>query len=91
MPVYYRTPLPEQSTARVTTGLLLGALVSAIAFGLAVFVLIAGQAANSALLLAVVAALCSFGFVWLCPCFIAYKELRRRRSGREQHPPAGEV
>ena len=81
MPVYYRTPILEQSTARVLAGLVVGALVSTTSFALAVFVLIAGQAANRSLLLAVVAVLVCFGAAWLCPCCIAYKELRRRRGG----------
>jgi hypothetical protein len=81
MPVYYQTPIPEQSTARVMAGLVLGVLVSTIFLALAVFVLIAGQAANRSLLLGVVAVLLCFGAAWLCPCYIAYKELRRRRSG----------
>lgn len=84
MPVYYRTPIPQQSTARVTLGLVVSALVSAMSFALAVFVLIAGQAANLALLFAVVAMLFCFGALWLCPCFIAYQELRRRLSRVEQ-------
>lgn len=80
----YHTPIQQQSTGHVTAGLVLSALVSAMSVALAVFVLIAGQAANRALLLAVVAVLFCFGALWLCPCFIAYKELRRRRSGVEQ-------
>jgi hypothetical protein len=79
MPVHQRTPIEQQSTASVVVGLLISVLASMMSFALAIFVLFTAQAVHRNSLLAVVGVICCFGLVWLCPAFIAYKELRRRR------------